>query len=86
VLGEIILADYTAIFSVGDSPDGSPFKDLKFHLASSSETAQEDTAKTLDTKVSLFLHRITINQNFARPPAYLTNRTRSPFCFSTSTI
>ena len=67
------MADYTAIYSVGDSlakylqnslPAIDPFKNVKFQLVASSEIAQEDTSKALENKVSLFLHRITINQNF----------------------
>ena len=72
---EIRLADYTAIYSVGNSlaqylqnslpaTTTGPFKDLKFRLVASSEIAQEDSSKSLDGQVSLFLHRITINQNF----------------------
>jgi len=73
------LADYTAIYSVGNSlaqylqsslppadpsNPSDPFKTLKIRLVASSEIAQEDTAKTLDNQVSVFLHRIAINQNF----------------------
>jgi hypothetical protein len=68
------LADYTAIYSVGNSiaqylgnslPPNlkTQFPNLKFQLVSSSQIAEEDTTH-LDQIVSIFLHRITVNENF----------------------
>jgi hypothetical protein len=68
------LADYTAIYSVGNSlaqylgnafPPAlkTQYPSLKFQLVASAQIAEEDQTN-LDNVVSIFLHRITINQNF----------------------
>ena len=67
------MADYTAIFSVGNSlaqylqnnypPDLSTAFPCKFRLVSSADIAGEDTT-ALDQVLSIFLHRITTNENF----------------------
>jgi Pvc16 N-terminal domain len=68
------MADYTAIYSVGNSiaqflGNSFPpelikqFPTVKFRLVSSSQIAVEDTTN-LDNEVTVFLHRITFNENF----------------------
>jgi hypothetical protein len=68
------LADYTAIYAVGNSlaqylgnsfPEElkSKYPSVKSQLTGSSQIAEEDTSN-LDQVVSIFLHRITINENF----------------------
>jgi hypothetical protein len=68
------LADYTAIYSVGNSLAqylGNSFPaalktlypSVKFQLVASSQIAEEDQT-SLDQVVSVFLHRITIDDNF----------------------
>ena len=68
------MADYTAIYAVGNSLaqylENSFPKELKarypsvrFQLVASSQIAEEDQTN-LDQVVSIFLHRITINENF----------------------
>src|ERR1700761_9155459 len=72
--GAAILADYTAIYAVGNSlaqflgnsfPAAlkTQYPNVKFQLVSSSQVAEEDTTN-LDQIVSIFLHRITYDQNF----------------------
>jgi hypothetical protein len=66
------LADYQAVFAVGDAlakylqnnydPAAVGFP-CTFKLVSSAEVANEDQTK-LDKTVSLYLHRITTNENF----------------------
>lgn len=66
------MADYQAVFAVGDAvakylqnkydPTVVGFP-CTFRLVSSAEIANEDTTK-LDKTVSLFLHRITTDENF----------------------
>ncbi len=67
------MADYTAIYSVGNSLAqflGNSFPpalktlypNVKFQLVASAQIAEEDTT-ALDQVVSIFLHRITINEN-----------------------
>jgi hypothetical protein len=67
------LADYTAIYSVGNSlasylQSNYP-ADLKqafpatFQLVASAQIAEEDTTNNLDKMVSIFLHRITLNDS-----------------------
>lgn len=71
------MADYQAVFAVGDAiakylqnnhdaqatTDTNLVTPVTFKLVSSAEIANEDTAK-LDKTVSLYLHRITLNDNF----------------------
>lgn len=68
------MADYTAIYSVGNSIAqllGNSFPpalktlypNMKFTLVASSQIAEEDQT-SLDQVVTIFLHRITINENF----------------------
>ena len=68
------MADYTAVYAVGNSlalylgrsfPEElrTKYPSVTFQLTSSSQIADEDTAP-LDQVVSIFLHRITINENF----------------------
>jgi hypothetical protein len=68
------LADYTAIYSVGNSiaqylthnftgDVQTAFKNVKFQLVASSQIAEEDQTH-LDNMVTIFLHRITIDENF----------------------
>jgi hypothetical protein len=69
-----VLADYTAIYAVGNSLQqflGNSFPpalktqypSVKFQLVSSSQVAEEDTTP-LDNHVTIFLHRITYDENF----------------------
>lgn len=67
------MANFAAIYSVGNSlelylnnayPLASTFP-CKFKLVSSSDIASEETsASALDQTLSIFLHRVTINENF----------------------
>jgi Pvc16 N-terminal domain len=68
------LADFTAIYSVGNSiaqylesliPQALKklAPNLKFQLIASSQIAEEDQTN-LDQMVTIFLHRITLNENF----------------------
>jgi len=68
------LADYTAIYSVGNSLAqflGNSFPaelkkqypSVKFRLVASSQIAEEDQTN-LDQVVTIFLHRITFDENF----------------------
>lgn len=68
------MADYTAIYSVGNSiaqyltnnftgDVQTAFKNVKFQLVASSQIAEEDQTH-LDNVVTIFLHRITIDENF----------------------
>lgn len=68
------MADYTAIYAVGNSLAQylgnsfpaelkSQFPNVKFQLVASSQIAEEDQTN-LDQVVSIFLHRITIDENF----------------------
>ena len=69
------MANYSAIYSVGNSiaqylqnqypPDLATNFACQFKLISSTEIATEDSGSSpLDQTVSIFLHRITINENF----------------------
>lgn len=69
------MADFTAIYSVGNSLAQYLQNSLpaslsklspspKFQLVASSQIAQEDTSHFPDGTVSLFLHRVTVNENF----------------------
>ncbi len=69
------MADYTAIYSVGNSlaqylgnsfvstPLQKQYPSVKFQLVSSSQIAEEDQTN-LDQVVTVFLHRITLDENF----------------------
>lgn len=68
------MADFTAIYSVGNSiaqflgnsfPQTlkNQFPNVKFQLVASSQIAEEDQTN-LDQVVTIFLHRITYNENF----------------------
>lgn len=68
------MADYTAIYAVGSSLAQylensfpaelkSKYPSVKFQLVASSQIAEEDQT-SLDQVVTIFLHRITINENF----------------------
>lgn len=68
------MADYTAIYAVGNSiasflensfPPAlkTQYPNVKFQLVSSSQVAEEDTT-SLDQVVTIFLHRITYDENF----------------------
>ena len=70
----INLADYTAIYAVGNSlaqflgnsfPQAlkTQYPSVKFQLVSSSQVAEEDST-SLDQLVTIFLHRITYDENF----------------------
>ena len=66
------MADYTAIYSVGNSlatylnhnypPELKTAFPVNFQLVASAQIAEEDQTN-LDKVVSIFLHRITINEN-----------------------
>jgi hypothetical protein len=69
------MANYAAIYSVGNSiaqalqnaypPELNTAFPCRFQLVSSSEIATEDTTATpLDQVVSVYLHRVTIDDNF----------------------
>ena len=87
------MADYTAIFAVGDSLvnfltasyNAAP-KSLNlpnpctFKLVSSTEIATEETT-TLDQMVTLFLHRITMNDQFRSSTHLPDVRDRQPVLF-----
>lgn len=84
------MADYTAIYSVGNSigqylqnsypPDLAATFPCQFRLVSSSEIAMEDQT-ALDRVVSIFLHRITINENFRNATQLQDTPTRQPLAF-----
>jgi len=69
------VADYTAIYSVGNSlaqylgnsyvpsPLHAQYPSVKFQLVSSAQIAEEDQT-SLDQVVTVFLHRITLDENF----------------------
>jgi hypothetical protein len=85
------LADYTAIYSVGNSLAqylGNSFpkelKDkypsVKFQLVASSQIAEEDQT-SLDQVVSIFLHRITIDENFRAATRIQDQPAKKPILF-----
>ena len=85
------MADYTAIYSVGNSlatflensfpPElKTQFPSVKFELVSSSQVAEEDTT-SLDQKVTIFLHRITINENFRSATRIQNQPNKTPVLF-----
>ena len=86
------MADYTAVFAVGDSLVNfltTSYQSMQaalnlpspctFKLVSSTEIATEDV-HNLDQKVTLFLHRITSNEQF-RSTTSLQDTTRRPVLF-----
>jgi hypothetical protein len=85
------LADYTAVYSVGNSIAqflGNSFPpalkalypSVKFQLVASAQIAQEDTT-TLDQVVTIFLHRITINENFRFATQIQDEPNKNPILF-----
>jgi hypothetical protein len=85
------LADYTAIYAVGNSlaqylensfPQElkSKYPSVKFQLVSSSQIAEEDHA-ALDQVVSIFLHRITTNENFRSATRIQDDPNKKPVLF-----
>jgi Pvc16 N-terminal domain len=85
------LADYTAIYSVGNSIAqflGNSFPaalkaqhpSVKFLLVASSQIAEEDQTN-LDQVVTIFLHRITINENFRAATQIQDEPNKKPVLF-----
>lgn len=85
------MADYTAVYSVGNSIAqflGNSFPpalkalypSVKFQLVASAQIAQEDTT-TLDQVVTIFLHRITINENFRFATQIQDEPNKNPILF-----
>ena len=86
------MADYTAIYSVGNSlaqylqsslpaPLAGLTPSPKFQLVASSQIAQEDTTNLPEGTVSLFLHRITINENFRTATRLPDDPAKKPVLF-----
>jgi hypothetical protein len=86
-----VLADYTAIYAVGNSlaqylgnsfPEElkSKYPSVKFQLTGSSQIAEEDTS-ALDQVVTIFLHRITINENFRAATRIQDDPNKRPVLF-----
>ena len=86
------MADYTAIYSVGNSlaqylqsslpaPLAALTPSPKFQLVASSQIAQEDTTNLPEGTVSLFLHRITVNENFRAATRLPDDPGRKPVLF-----
>jgi hypothetical protein len=85
------VADYTAIYSVGNSlaqylQNNYPpelktlFPSVKFQLVSSAQVAEEDHTN-LDQIVSIFLQRITTNENFRAATRIQDEPNRQPALF-----
>ena len=85
------MADYTAIYSVGNSlaqylqnsfpPElKSKYSSLKFALVASAQIAQEDQTN-LDQMVTIFLHRITFNENFRAATQLHDSPNKKPLLF-----
>jgi hypothetical protein len=85
------LADYSAIYAVGNSlaqylensfPQElkSKYPSVKFQLVSSSQIAEEDHT-ALDQVVSIFLHRITTNENFRSATRIQDDPNKKPVLF-----
>ena len=84
------MPDYTAIFSVGNSlaqylqnnypPDLNKAFPCKFQLVSSADIAGEDKT-ALDQVLSIFLHRITTNENFRGATRIQDVANREPVLF-----
>jgi Pvc16 N-terminal domain len=85
------LADYTAIYSVGNSlaqflgnsfPAAlkAQYPSVKFQLVASAQIAEEDQTN-LDQVVTIFLHRITINENFRSATQIRDEPNKKPVLF-----
>lgn len=84
------MPDFTAVFSVGNSlaqylqnnypPNLNTAFPCKFQLVSSADIAGEETA-ALDQMVSIYLHRITINENFRAATRVQDVANRQPVLF-----
>ena len=85
------MADYTAIYAVGNSltqylensfPQElrSKYPSVKFQLVASSQIAEEDQSN-LDQVVSIFLHRITIDENFRAATRIQDDPKKKPVLF-----
>lgn len=85
------MADYTAIYAVGNSmaqylensfPPAlkAQYPSVKFQLVASSQIAEEDQSN-LDQVVSIFLHRITINENFRSATRIQDDPNKKPVLF-----
>ena len=85
------MADFTAIYSVGNSIAqllGNSFPpalktlypNVKFQLVASSQIAEEDQTN-LDQIVTIFLHRITINENFRAATQIQDEPNKQPVLF-----
>jgi hypothetical protein len=86
------MANYSAIYSVGNSiaqylqnqypPDLATNFACQFKLISSTEIATEDSGSSpLDQTVSIFLHRITINENFRAATVLKDSSNTQPVIF-----
>src|SRR5258708_1570270 len=84
------MANYAAIYSVGNSiasylqnafpTDVSTNFPCQFRLVSSTEIATEEKTE-LDKTVSIFLHRVTINENFRAAGRVQDSPTKQPAVF-----
>ena len=85
------MADYTAVYSVGNSLSQylqncypselkAKYPNTKFQLVSSAQVAEEDQTN-LDQTVSIFLHRITLDENFRSATRIQDEPTRRPTLF-----
>jgi hypothetical protein len=84
------MANFTAIYSVGNSiaqylqnaypPDLAKTFPCQFKLVSSTEIALEGQT-ALDQVVSIFLHRVTANENFRNATQLQDSPTRQPMVF-----
>ena len=84
------MADYTAIYSVGNSiatylqsvypEDLSKKFACQFRLVSSTEIATEEKTE-LDKTVSIFLHRVTVDENFRAAGRLQDSSTKQPAIF-----
>ncbi len=85
------MADYTAIYSVGNSLAqflGNSFPpelkklypSVKFQLVASSQIAEEDQT-SLDQVVTIFLHRITFDENFRAATQIQDEPNKKPILF-----
>jgi hypothetical protein len=85
------MADFTAIHSVGKSLEQflensfpqdlkTKFSPVKFQLVASAQIAEEDHT-ALDQLVTIFLHRITINENFRAATCLQNDGGKKPVLF-----
>ncbi len=85
------MADYTAIYSVGKSLAQylgisfppvlkNQYPNVKFELVASAQIAQEDQT-ALDQVVTIFLHRISMNENFRATRSIQDEPTKKPILF-----